>query len=209
MEAGRVDPARSRHARRTTLIASTHRSFAVVEKGEARRRHRRSRCGDRGRGGVAAKRTIAFDMEALAAKHGSVISAGSVRRARGAGALPFGRDAFEAVDPSRRHGASSRACNAFAAGYRARARKPQTAPSGARRSSASIRCRKRPAHPALDTLVEPHPRVPGAAAPDALRRRQAPRRFPGPRLCRRISRPASPKSTRSTARRAAPQGLLR
>jgi indolepyruvate ferredoxin oxidoreductase beta subunit len=59
---------------KTVLIASTHRAFAVGEK---------EKPGD-GIGdplavtdaaGVAAKRTISFDMEALALRHGSVISA--------------------------------------------------------------------------------------------------------------------------------------
>ncbi len=79
---------------RTTLIASTHRALAVVEKQTP---------GD----GVAdpavvsiatefaAKRVIAFDMEAMAKAKGSVVSATLFGALAAAGALPFPRAAFE------------------------------------------------------------------------------------------------------------------
>jgi indolepyruvate ferredoxin oxidoreductase, beta subunit len=78
----------------TTLIASTHRAFAVAEK---------ERPGD----GVgdpavvsiaaefAAKRLIAFNMEAIAKGEGSVISAAMFGALAAAEALPFDRAAFE------------------------------------------------------------------------------------------------------------------
>jgi indolepyruvate ferredoxin oxidoreductase beta subunit len=81
---------------RTTLIASTHRSPAVVEKQAP---------GD----GVAdpqavveatdfaAKRLVAFDMERLAKSHGSVISATMLGALAAAEVLPFPREAFEAT----------------------------------------------------------------------------------------------------------------
>lgn len=81
---------------RTVLIASTHRSFAVAEKQTP---------GD-GIGNpevvidatdFASKRTIAFDMETLAVKNGSVISASMFGALAGSGALPFGKEAFEAT----------------------------------------------------------------------------------------------------------------
>jgi indolepyruvate ferredoxin oxidoreductase beta subunit len=81
---------------RTTLIASTHRSFAVGEK---------EKPGD-GIGNptvvvdatdFAAKRTIAFDMETLATRNGSVISASMFGALAASGALPFGKQAFEAM----------------------------------------------------------------------------------------------------------------
>lgn len=81
---------------RTTLIASTHRLYAVAEK---------EKPGD-GIGdpnavltasGVAAKRTIAFDMEALANRNNSHISACLFGALAASGALPFGRDKFEAI----------------------------------------------------------------------------------------------------------------
>jgi indolepyruvate ferredoxin oxidoreductase beta subunit len=79
---------------RTTLIASTHRAFAITEKQAP---------GD----GVAdpdvvslatefaAKTVIAFDMEALAKAKGSVISATMFGALAGSGRLPFARAAFE------------------------------------------------------------------------------------------------------------------
>lgn len=79
---------------RTTLIASTHRSYAVGEKEVP---------GD-GTGdplavvdafGVAAKKTIIFDMQTLAEKNGSVISSAMFGALSGADALPFKREAFE------------------------------------------------------------------------------------------------------------------
>lgn len=81
---------------KTTLIASTHRSFAVAEKQAP---------GD-GIGNpevvvdatdFASKRTIAFDMETLAVRNGSVISASMFGALAGSGALPFSREAFEAT----------------------------------------------------------------------------------------------------------------
>ncbi|MGV8937727.1 MAG: indolepyruvate oxidoreductase subunit beta family protein [Allorhizobium sp.] len=81
---------------RTTLIASTHRSFAVGEK---------EKPGDGTADPTvvvdatdfAAKRTIAFDMETLAVKSGSVVSAALFGALAAAGVLPFDRAAFEAT----------------------------------------------------------------------------------------------------------------
>lgn len=81
---------------RTTLIASTHRAYAVVEKEQP---------GD-GVGDpltvvdatdVAAKRTIAFDMQTLAETNGSVISSAMFGALAAANVLPFGKAAFENV----------------------------------------------------------------------------------------------------------------
>ena len=75
---------------KTTLIASTHRAYAVVEK---------EKPGD-GAGDpftvvdaldFAARRTIAFDMEKLAVERGTVISAAMLGALAGSGALPFER----------------------------------------------------------------------------------------------------------------------
>ena len=98
---------------KTMLIASTHRSYAVGEK---------EKPGD-GIGDptvvvdateFAAKKTIAFDMDSLAVKSGSVISASMFGVLAASGALPFEKAAFEATI---RHGgkgveASLRAFNA-------------------------------------------------------------------------------------------------
>ncbi len=81
---------------RTTLIASSHRSYSIGEK---------SAMGD----GAAdekqlielvrsqAKRTVLFDMEAVAESHHSVISSVMLGALGGAGVLPFRKAAFEAV----------------------------------------------------------------------------------------------------------------
>ncbi len=123
MEAGRSMLRGLVTPERTVLIASTHRSLAVSEK---------SSPGD-GEGdpdlvrlaaGTAAKRVIAFDMQSLAERAGSVISAAMFGALAGSGRLPFERDAFEAavraggkgVEPSLR---------AFSLGFEA-ARRPVT-----------------------------------------------------------------------------------
>jgi len=96
MEAGRsilrglVTPDRS------TLIASTHRLFAVAEKAKP---------GDATvdpnvvmeATDVAAKRVIAFDMETVATRNNSVVSACMFGALAASGTLPFARDSFEAV----------------------------------------------------------------------------------------------------------------
>ncbi|MBS0247053.1 MAG: indolepyruvate oxidoreductase subunit beta family protein [Proteobacteria bacterium] len=78
---------------RTTLIASSHRSFAVTEKMAP------------GNGvmdkaivsdaiGVTAKKEYIFDMNALALRHGSVISAAMFGALAGSGVLPFPRESY-------------------------------------------------------------------------------------------------------------------
>lgn len=115
MEAGRAIQRGLVTPDRTTLIASSHRSYAVAEKqapGDG--------IGDAdvvyAAASAAAKRFIAFDMAALAEESGSVISAVLFGALAAAKALPFERAAFEAtiraagvgVEPSLR---------AFALGY--------------------------------------------------------------------------------------------
>jgi indolepyruvate ferredoxin oxidoreductase, beta subunit len=81
---------------RTTLIASTHRLYATAEK---------EKPGDAiadpavvvEAAGVAAKRTLAFDMEKLANDNNSHISACLFGTLAASGALPFNRDSFEAI----------------------------------------------------------------------------------------------------------------
>ncbi len=81
---------------KTVLIASTHRSFAVGEKEKPG-----NGIGDPtvvvGATDFAAKRTIAFDMDTLAAKNGSVISSSMFGALAAADVLPFAKDAFEAT----------------------------------------------------------------------------------------------------------------
>jgi len=100
---------------RTTLIASTHRAYAVAEK---------EKPGD-GAGDpltvadaldFAARRTIAFDMEAVAVGRGTVISAPMLGALAGSGALPFPRSAYEAVVRKAERGANA-SLAAFADAY--------------------------------------------------------------------------------------------
>jgi indolepyruvate ferredoxin oxidoreductase beta subunit len=96
MEAGRAILRGFVTPDRTTLIASTHRALAVSEK---------SVPGDgiassdevMAAAGVAARRVIAADYEALAVANGSVISAALLGALAGSGALPFERGAYEAA----------------------------------------------------------------------------------------------------------------
>jgi indolepyruvate ferredoxin oxidoreductase beta subunit len=95
-EAGRVIQRGLVSAQRTTLISSTHRAYAIGEK---------SAMGE-GASGTAellelvrsqGKRTILFDMEAVAERHHSVVSAVLLGAISGAGVLPFPRASFEAA----------------------------------------------------------------------------------------------------------------
>ncbi len=96
MEAGRsilrglVTPDRS------TLIASTHRLYAVAEKEKPGDAIADPKVVMEG-ANVAAKRVIAFDMEVLANRNNSVISACLFGALAGSGVLPFARESFEAV----------------------------------------------------------------------------------------------------------------
>jgi indolepyruvate ferredoxin oxidoreductase beta subunit len=96
MEAGRAILRGLVTPDRSTLIASTHRLFAVAEK---------EKPGDAiaepnavmEAAGVAAKRVIAFDMETVAAANGSVISACMFGALAGSRTLPFESESFEAI----------------------------------------------------------------------------------------------------------------
>ncbi len=115
MEAGRAILRGFVTPDRTTLIASTHRALAVSEKmvpgdGIA------SSAEVRAAAEIAAQRVVMFDMEELAIKNGSVISASLLGALAGAGALPFQREAFEqAIRASGRGVAGS--LQAFAAAF--------------------------------------------------------------------------------------------
>jgi indolepyruvate ferredoxin oxidoreductase, beta subunit len=100
---------------RSTLIASTHRLYAVAEK---------EKPGDAttdpnvvvDAAGVAAKRVIAFDMESLATKNNSVISACLFGALAASRTLPFVPEAFEGVIGSGGRGVES-SLKAFRAAY--------------------------------------------------------------------------------------------
>ncbi len=100
---------------RTTLIASNHRMLAVSEKivpgdGRADSDTVIRRAGD------AAKRFIHFDMETMAKKAGSVVSASLFGALAGSGELPFPREAFEATIGAGGKGAQA-SLAAFALAY--------------------------------------------------------------------------------------------
>ncbi|MBB5221449.1 indolepyruvate ferredoxin oxidoreductase beta subunit [Amaricoccus macauensis] len=115
MEAGRSMLRGLVTPERTTLIASTHRAYAVGEKEVP---------GD-GTGDpeavvtasdVAARHSIAFDMQRLAEENGSVISSVLFGALAGAGVLPFSRAAFEAAVASGGRGVEA-SLRAFGAGF--------------------------------------------------------------------------------------------
>jgi indolepyruvate ferredoxin oxidoreductase beta subunit len=120
MEAGRAIQRGLVTPDRTTLIASTHRAYAVVEKqtpGDG--------IADAGAvlaaADAAAKRLVAFDMAVAAEESGSAISAVMFGALAGADVLPFPRG------PTRRRSAkpasaSRRACAASRAAASARMR---------------------------------------------------------------------------------------
>jgi indolepyruvate ferredoxin oxidoreductase beta subunit len=96
MEAGRALQRGLVTRDRTTVIASSHRAFSVPEK---------SAPGNGVADGVrvqalvqdGAKRLVIADMQALAVRHGSVISASLFGALAGSGELPFAIESFEQV----------------------------------------------------------------------------------------------------------------
>jgi indolepyruvate ferredoxin oxidoreductase beta subunit len=115
MEAGRAMQRGLVSPERTTLIASSHRSYAVAEKiapgdgiADDAKVYRAAQ--------VAAKRFLAFDMAALAERTGSAISAVLFGALAGAKALPFPREAYEAAIRKAGVGVDA-SLRAFAAGY--------------------------------------------------------------------------------------------
>ena len=129
MEAGRAIQRGLVTPDRTTLIASSHRALAVLEK---------ARPGD-GRADPAvvvataetvARRFLSADMQALAERNGSVISAALFGALAGSAALPFGRDAFEATIRAAGVGVEA-SLKAFAAGFTAVTAPPSAPPAAA------------------------------------------------------------------------------
>lgn len=81
---------------RTTLIASSHRSFAISEKMAPGEGIADGTVVDDAIG-VTARRKIVFDMDALAVSNGSVISSAMFGALAGSGALPFPAEAYRSV----------------------------------------------------------------------------------------------------------------
>lgn len=115
MEAGRALVRGFVTPGRTTLIASTHRIAAVSEKvvpGDGRADSDLVKAAL----GVAADHLVAFDMETVAQKAGSVISASMFGALAGSGALPFPRESYEKVI-ERSGKAAAASLRAFGAAY--------------------------------------------------------------------------------------------
>ena len=109
---------------RSTLIASSHRSYAVGEKSA-----RGNGIADPNKvieaGAAAAQRFICLDLQALADQAGSVISASLFGAVAGSGRLPFTREDYE--ETIRRGGVGVEASlRAFALGFEAAANAPAT-----------------------------------------------------------------------------------
>jgi indolepyruvate ferredoxin oxidoreductase beta subunit len=96
VEAGRAIQRGLVDHEKTTLIASSHRSYSIVEKSAMGQ-------GAADSAGLLelipsqAKRVILFDMEAVAEQHHSVISSVMLGAICGSGVLPFARQTFEAA----------------------------------------------------------------------------------------------------------------
>ena len=169
---------------RSVLITSSHRSYAVSEKSAPG-----NGIADPNKvleaGRAAAKRFMCFDLQDLADRAGSVISASLFGAVAGSGALPFSRDDFEAT--VRRAGLGVDASlRAFALGRR---RRPGARPARAHRPVASRAGRagtgRQRAHPAA--AGHDPARLPRLCPAHADGRRAPSARVPGPGLCPRIS----------------------
>jgi indolepyruvate ferredoxin oxidoreductase beta subunit len=100
---------------RTTLIASTHRIYATIEKMQmADGRFDSARVIDAGR--QLAKKAILFDMRQLAQDNGTVINAVLFGAMAGSGVLPLPRDACEAAIRHAGRGAEA-SLRGFASGF--------------------------------------------------------------------------------------------
>jgi indolepyruvate ferredoxin oxidoreductase, beta subunit len=128
MEAGRAIQRGLVSPDRTTLIASTHRALAVLEKskpGDGRADPEKVQSAAE----TLARRFHSADMQALAERSGSVISASLFGALAGSGSLPFDRAAFE--DTIRAAGVGvDGSLRAFAAGFDA-VRTPSNRPPAA------------------------------------------------------------------------------
>lgn len=125
MEGGRAIQRQLVSPDRTTLITSSHRSYAVGEKSAPG-----NGISDPNKvieaGRECAKRFMCFDLQALADKAGSVISASLFGAIAGSGALPFTREEFE--ETIRRGGLGvENSLKAFANGFDAASNAPAQA----------------------------------------------------------------------------------
>jgi indolepyruvate ferredoxin oxidoreductase beta subunit len=163
MEAGRAVQRGLVTPDRTTLVASTHRVYAISEKtamGDGRVDARELLA----HGEAAAKRFVRFDMEKLADDTGSVVSAVLFGALAGTGVLPFARARFEAT--IERGGVGVKASlKAFAAGFE-RASRPDGEPVPASLPPPVSHVPRDPAVRAL--LARVRDELPAAAQPLAI-----------------------------------------
>lgn len=150
MEAGRSMMRGLVTPEKTTLIASTHRSYAVGEKevpgdgtGDPQKVADAS--------GIAARKSIVFDMQTLAEKNGSVISSAMFGALAGANVLPFARQAFEDAVRAGGKGVDA-SLRAFAAAYE-RAEKGAADPVRRKPAVTPTALPASAGHPKLDALL--------------------------------------------------------
>jgi indolepyruvate ferredoxin oxidoreductase beta subunit len=151
MEAGRSMQRGFVTPDRTTLIASSHRSYAVQEKSALG-----NGIGDPNKvldaGRVSAKRFICMDMAKLAENVGSVISASLFGALAGAAQLPFAREDYE--ETIRRGGVGvENSLRAFAAGADAVLKAPAE-PAKVDTSRPIPEVPEKAAHPVVNQLLQ-------------------------------------------------------
>ncbi len=148
---------------RTTLIASTHRSFTVTEKmapGEGIADSPSvSEAVD-----VVARQQILFDMDALAVRHGSVISAAMFGALAGSGALPFAKADYHAVIEGEGKGVAA-SLKAFDAAFDEAGRKPEDRPAAIVAGAPSDGVDKLPTAPSDARLLPLFDRIVAMPAP--------------------------------------------
>lgn len=151
MEAGRAMLRGLVSPDRTTLITSTHRSYAVVEKQVPG-----NGIGDSGAvdeaAGVAAKRIISFDMQGVAEQCGSVISATMFGALAAAEILPFPRETFEATIRAAGKGVDG-SLKGFSAGFEETAKPPRSTVDGTSQKLLPS-LPQTAGHPQLDQLLK-------------------------------------------------------
>lgn len=173
-EAGRAIQRGLVDQERTTLIASTHRSYVISEK-SAMGQGTADAAGLIELARSQSKRLILFDMEALAEQHHSVISSVLLGALCGSRVLPFGREAFEAaitksgISVETNLAAFADACERAAHGDAATAAEHAAAASSDRSAGVPARARSPSLQPLLDR-VRQLPKPSRALALEGVRR---------------------------------------
>jgi indolepyruvate ferredoxin oxidoreductase, beta subunit len=168
VEAGRAIQRGLVDRERTTLIASSHRSYSIAEK-SAMGQGAADTAGLIELARSQAKRLILFDMDAVAEQHHSVVSSVLLGAICGSGVLPFGRAAFEAaigrsgIAVATNLAAFADACERAGRGDAAAQSAPAAGPD---RAAAAIPIRAR--SPRLQPVLELVWRLPEAVRPLAL-----------------------------------------